>query len=618
MGRGVIAGLPHHGLALWVLAAVVGALVPMPTVLVDLLLALSLAGSTALVVASLGARRSDDFLGFPTLLLLVTLTRLSLNVTTTRLILTEGDAGRVVDAFASLVIGGDLIVGAAMFAILTVVQLAVVARGAERIAEVAARFALDGLPGHQAAIDADVRAGALTPAEAARRRARLLDRSSFHGAMDGAVRFARNDAVAALFITAINLVGGTAAGVARGGLGLGEALDRYGRLTIGDGLATQVPSLLVSLAAAVLVARVDREAPERRSRPPAPAVLAAPAGLLLALSLAPGMPRGVFAAAAVGLGIGAVMLARARRAQAAPAGRRIVVRFAGRSAEALRAMEQPLVEVRRRCAETLGIEVPEIVATAAREPDAPPLEVRLGARLLAVPEGMSEKSGENEVIRAVFRAVMRDAEALVDLQSLEAAVEAARAHHPAAVREALRAVGPAELLALVRGLLRERVPVPPTPALLEAVAAEPCLRQPGERARWLGALRERLAGWFVRDVVTGEARLGPIAWVRPRPDAEAALLARAGTCDGEVQLRLSAAERRAWWSRVLAGREGPPPVLVCSPRARPAFAALLSRGGPHVAVLSTAELQAVDLAVAGEAGGAAARWFDAPDEPAAP
>ncbi len=614
-GRGVLAGLPQQGLALWVLAAVVGALVPMPTPLVDLLLALSLAGSTALLVASLGARRGADLLGFPTLLLLVTLSRLSLNVTTTRLILTDGDAGRVVDAFASLVIRGDLIVGAAMFAILTVVQLVVVARGAERIAEVAARFALDGLPGHQAAIDADLRAGALTPAQAARRRARLLDRSSFHGAMDGAVRFTRNDAVAALFITGINLVGGTAAGVVRGGLGLGEALERYGRLTIGDGLATQVPSLLVSLAAAVLVARVDREEPAVRRQAPSPAVLAAPAALLGALALLPGMPRGAFLVAALGLGAGAVVLARGRGAPAAPRERRIVVRVAWRGPAELRALQRPLSEVRRRCAGALGIEVPEIVAVAADGPGAPALEVRFGARVMPVPEDMAHETSEQATALAVFLAVMRDAEALIDLQGLEAAVEAARAHHPAAAREAMRAVGPADLLALVRGLLRERVPVPGMPALLEAVAAEPCLRQPGERARWLGALRERLAGWFVRDVVTGQARLGPVTWARPRPDAEAALLERVMLVDGEVRLRLSPVERRAWRSRVLAGHEGAPPLLVCSPRARPAFAALLARGAPHVPVLSAGELQAADLAVPGDPDGPAAEWFDAPGEP---
>lgn len=620
LGRGVLAGLPAYGPALWVLAAVVGALVPMPALLVDFLLTLSLAGSMALLVASLAARRSAELLGFPTLLLLVTLSRLSLNVSTTRLILTEGDAGRVVDAFATLVIGRDLIVGAVVFAIFAVVQLVVVARGAERSAEVAARFALDGLPGHQAAIEADLRAGALTPAEAARRRARLLDRSSFYGSMDGAVRFTRNDAIAALIITAINLVGGTAAGVVRGGLGLGEALARYGRLTIGDGLATQVPALLVGLAAAVLVARVDREEPAaRRGGWPAPGVLAAPAGLLALLSLAPGMPRAAFAITAAGLGAAALGLARARGGPAAPAGRRICVYLPGHAPEDIRALQVPLAELRRRCAATLGVEVPEIVAAAAREPGAP-LEVRLGERLLTVPEDMLEETAgpasAEAVVVAVFRAVMRHAELLLDLQAVEAAVEAARVHQPAVVREALRAVGPADLLELARGLLRERVPLPGFPALLEAVAAEPCLRQASERGRWSTAVRERLAGFWVRDVVAAHARLGPLVWARPRADAEATLLAAAVVGEAGVRLKLSAAERRAWRSRALAGREGgPPPVVVCSPRARPVFAALLARGAPHVPVLSAAELQAVDLPVPGEPGGPAAEWFDAPAEP---
>jgi len=185
-------------------------LVPLPSAVVDLLLSLSLAASVLLLVASLAVRRSVDFLSFPALLLLVTLSRLALNVATTRLILSQGDAGRVIDAFAGLVVRGDLLVGAVMFAVITAVQFLVIARGSERVAEVAARFALDGLPGQQAAIDADLKAGAISAEEAARRRSALLLRSDFHGAMDGAVRFVRGDAIAGLAITIINLAGGVA------------------------------------------------------------------------------------------------------------------------------------------------------------------------------------------------------------------------------------------------------------------------------------------------------------------------------------------------------------------------------------------------------------------------
>lgn len=612
-GRRLGAGASGLGVVAWVLGAIACALVPVPRGLVDVLLVSSLAASAALLVASVTARRSVDLLWFPPLLLVATLSRLALNLTTTRMILAEADAGRVVDAFATLVIRGDLMVGAAMFAAVTVVQFVVIARGTERIAEVAARLALDGLPGHQAAIDADLRAGALSPAEAAERRARLRERTNLCGSMDGASRYVRGDAVAGLLLVAINLVVGTGVGMARG-LAAPEALGLYGRLTIGDGLASQVPALVASLAAALLVARVEREEPAGAAAEPiSPAVLAAPAGLLALLAVAPGMPGLAFGAGALGLLAGALGLAR--RGGRAEEERRICVYLQGHDPGDIAALRRPLAALRGRCAAGLGVDVPEIVALPAGRAEAPALEVRLAGRVLAVQEDMPH--GADATLVAVYRAVMQGAEALVDLEGLTAAIEATRARRPAAVREALKVVGPAELLELVRGLLRARVPVPGLGLVLEAVAAEPLLRRLEERGRWVAALRERLAGCWVREVVAAHARVG-LRWVRPRPDAEAALIDRVVAGEGPMALRLSGLARRAWLSRVLAGwEEGEaPPLVVCSPRSLPAFSLLLARSCPHVTVLSTGELQAVELPVPGEPGGPATSWFDAPGETA--
>jgi type III secretion protein V len=573
----------------------------------------------------------------------MTLTRMALNVTTTRLILSDADAGEVIAAFATLVIQGDLLVGAVVFAIVTVVQFVVVARGGERIAEVAARFALDGLPGHQAAIEADLRTGAISPAEASRLRARLRERSNFYGAMDGAAKFIRGDAILGLVLTSINVVGGLAVGL-RDGLGLGASLELYGRLAIGDGLLAQVPALLVGLAGALLIARVDREEPAtRRATWWTPGVVAAPAGLLAGLALAPGMPAVAFLTTAAGL----AALAWGLRGRAPE--RRIVVCLSGHDARDIQALQRPLAELRRRCAGALGIEVPPIVAAAG-----PAFAVRLGELALAGPEDLPAPArplsvlpdprerggGESQddssdrvdrswssghvatdrIVMATFRAVMRGAEALVDLRTIAAALEQARGREPAVTREALAAVGPADLLALVRGLLRERVPLPPFTALLEAVASEPLLRQASERGRWLEALRERLAPQWVREVVAAHARLGPVTWARPVADAEAALLSRAVHGERGLRLALDGRARQAWRSRVTLqnvvasgeAEERPPPIVVCSPRARPVFALLLGRGAPHVTVLSTAELQEVDLPLPGEPDGPAARWFEAP------
>lgn len=623
--RLAFAGWPRLVPAAWVCAMLACMLVPLPTVAVDLLLSLSLAAAVLLLVASLAVRRSAEFLSFPALLLLVTLSRLALNVATTRLILSQADAGRVVDAFAGLVVRGDIVVGAVMFAVITAVQFLVIARGSERVAEVAARFALDGLPGQQAAIDADLRAGAISAEEASRRRSGVLERSSFYGAMDGAARFVRGDAIAGLAITAINLIGGVMVGALRHGLSVGDSLELYGRLTVGDGLLTQIPALLVSLAAGVLVTRVDRQVGARAQVLAwlEPAMLAIPAALLVGLALVPGMPRLAFLATALGLVCGGLWLAVRREAGPIeePAAQ-IVVRLAGASPEALRALRPPLLALRERCMVALGIDLPAIVAVAAGHGEGS--EVRLGARVLAglapddlrdptgtsehVPGDMSGEMSADAVVVACFRAIMGQAEALLDLQQLEGLIERARTGHPAVVREALRVLTPPELLGLCRGLLRERLPLPPLPALLEVVATEPRLRVASERSRWGELLREQLAGLWLRDLVRAHARLGPVRWVRPQPDAEAELLARTRSGEGGLALTLAPGERASWLAD-LRGEHPEPPMLVTSPGARPAFAALVLRSAPHVAVVSTAELLAVDLPLPGEPGGPATRWW---------
>jgi type III secretion protein V len=625
--RHALAGWPRLVPALWVCAMLACMLVPLPTGAVDLLLSLSLAASVLLLVASLAVRRSAEFLAFPALLLLVTLSRLALNVATTRLILSQADAGRVIDAFAGLVVRGDILVGAVMFAVITAVQFLVIARGSERVAEVAARFALDGLPGQQAGIEADMRAGAISAEEAARRRDALLERSRFYGAMDGAARFVRGDAIAGLAITAINLLGGVAVGSLRHGMSVVDSLELYGRLTVGDGLLAQIPALLVSLAAGVLVTRVDREA---GARTPVfawlePAMLAIPAALLVGLALVPGMPRLAFVATALGLVCAGLWLATRRGPPPAEPSAQIVVRIAGASRELLRTLAPPLQALRERCAAALGIELPAVAAEAAGPGE--PSEVRLGARVLAgldaddlrdrtgssehVPEDMSGGTAPisvDAVVVACFRAIMGQAEALFDLQQLEAGLERARARHPAAVREALKVAGPPELLALCRGLLRERLPLPPLPALLEAVAGEPRLRGAGDRSQRVEVLREQLAGLWLRDLVAAHARLGVVRWVRPQPDAEAELLERARVGEGGLRLALRPGERAAWLTG-LRGGHGEPPLVVTSPAARAAFAALVQRSAPHVAVVSTAELLAVDLPLPGEPGGPTTRWW---------
>ena len=230
-------------------------LLPVPPGVLDFLLVINISLSVTVLLLTLFTKDVLEFSAFPTLLLLLTLFRLGLNLSSTKLILGQGDAGQVIQAFAGFVTGDSYIVGAVVFVIIIIIQLVVITSGATRVAEVGARFTLDAMPGKQMAIDADLNAGMIQEEEARRRRLNLQREADFYGAMDGSSKFVKGDAMAGIIITLINLVGGVAIFVGQKGLSFGEAIDRFGRLTIGDGLVSQVPAVLVSVAAGILVTR---------------------------------------------------------------------------------------------------------------------------------------------------------------------------------------------------------------------------------------------------------------------------------------------------------------------------------------------------------------------------
>ena len=242
-----------------VVLVVVMMIVPLPPFLLDLLITLNISSALMIVVATLYVPRALDFSAFPSLLLLTTLFRLAINVSVTRLILLHGDAGHVVTAFGNFVVGGNVVVGLVVFLILVVIQFVVITNGAGRVAEVAARFTLDAMPGKQMAIDADLNAGQITDEEARRRRAEISEEADFYGAMDGASKFVKGDAIAGILITLINLVGGIVIGVMQQGLPFGEAAHKFSLLTVGDGLVAQIPALLISIATGILVTRSASE-----------------------------------------------------------------------------------------------------------------------------------------------------------------------------------------------------------------------------------------------------------------------------------------------------------------------------------------------------------------------
>ena len=287
------------GLALGIIALLAVLVVPLPTVLLDFGLAISITASVLVLMVAILLQRPLDFTSFPTLLLITTLLRLSLNVATTRLILSHGHegpgaAGHVVQAFGGFLMGGDVVIGVILFAILLIVNFMVITKGSGRIAEVAARFSLDAMPGKQMAIDADLSSGMIPEAVARRRRKELEEESGFYGAMDGAAKFVRGDAIAGLLITVINIVGGLAIGLLRHGMPLADAAGTFTTLTVGDGLVSQIPALLVSTAAGIVVTKggIDGAADVALVRQLAgsPKPLALAAGAAAVVALLPGIP----------------------------------------------------------------------------------------------------------------------------------------------------------------------------------------------------------------------------------------------------------------------------------------------------------------------------------------
>jgi len=240
-------------------AAVIGVVammvVPLPSVVLDLLLSVNIAAGVLILLSSLNARRVLDLASFPSILLLATLFRLGLNVSTTRQILGSGSAGSVITSFGQSVVGGSLVVGLVVFFILVIIQFVVITNGSSRVSEVAARFTLDAMPGKQMAIDADLNAGLISDVDARQRRSEIAREADFFGAMDGASKFVKGDAIAGLIITAVNLLGGLAIGTTTMGLSAGDAIGRFAMLTIGDGLVSQIPALLISIAAGIIVTR---------------------------------------------------------------------------------------------------------------------------------------------------------------------------------------------------------------------------------------------------------------------------------------------------------------------------------------------------------------------------
>jgi flagellar biosynthesis protein FlhA len=376
-------------LAFGILTILVVLILPLPSLVLDLFLAISITLSILILMTSLFIQAPLEFSSFPTILLISTMLRLSLNMASTRLILSRGHegtaaAGHVIEAFGNFVMGGNFVIGIIVFAILVIVNFVVITKGSGRIAEVAARFHLDAMPGKQMAIDADLSAGLIDEKVAKERRKALEDESGFFGAMDGASKFVRGDAVAGLLVVFINIIGGIIIGVAQQGLGFGEAARTYTVLTVGDGLVTQVPALIVSTAAGLLVSKAgvsgaaDKALMKQLSG--YPQALGMSAGVMLVLALLPGIPMVPFLA----LGGGAAALAWKARTH-----KRVT-----KAAEAAAAAPA--------AAAGAGAAAEEPIATALKIDD---LKIELGYALLPLVNGPDGTDRLTEQIKALRRSL---------------------------------------------------------------------------------------------------------------------------------------------------------------------------------------------------------------------
>ena len=315
----------HIDVAMVVLILVVPALmiIPLPTPLVDTLIGANLTLSFMMLMMAMYVKSPLEFSSFPTMLLFTTLFRVGLNITTTRLILLQADAGEIIFTFGEFATGSNFVVGAVVFLILTIVQFLVIAKGAERVAEVGARFTLDAMPGKQMSIDADLRAGVIDMDEAQRRRNDVQMESKMYGAMDGAMKFVKGDSIAGMIVAVVNIVGGTVIGITQHGISAGEALEIYGILTIGDGLVSQIPSLIIAISAGILITRSGDTQEDVGAQIGGqffaqPKALLMAGGLIFLFALIPGFPKPqLFALAFAIAGLGYIL----DRIRSAPAPR---------------------------------------------------------------------------------------------------------------------------------------------------------------------------------------------------------------------------------------------------------------------------------------------------------
>ncbi len=580
-------------------------ILPIPTALADVLIAGNIGLAMLLMMVAIHISGPVEFSTLPSIILITTAFRLSLSITTSRMVLVQADAGEIIRTFGEFVIAGNVVVGLVVYLIITIVQFVVITKGSERVAEVAARFTLDALPGKQISIDTDLKNGDIDQKEARQRRRTLEKESQLYGAMDGAMKFVKGDAIASLVIIVVNLVGGMAIGCLQRGMSFSEAVHTYSLLAVGDGLIAQIPALLISLTAGVIVTRVTSEAGGNLGRDimsqltGEPRTLQISALVLAALAFVPGFPAAVFVTLAIVLGaVGWALAGRAKEkersfAAAARGAERAVheaaalkVSLGGSFANDLKPLNAAFDAMRLDLGTVLGIAVPRLLGSV--NDDLPPRSWRLDVN--GVPSGEGAGDRPEDVLPELRRILSRTAGQFVGIQETQGLLNGMEPGYADLVREATKAAAVTRLAEVLRRLLDEQVSVANLRAILEALA------EWGAREANTAVLAEHVRVALRRQIC--HALAGPdkvLAVVLIEAPLDEALRALVQTTPVGMQLVLDPAtsERLLATLRQIVAqgtREGGQPAVLASAELRRHLRASLNRQGTDMPVLTHGEL----------------------------
>lgn len=617
--------------ALWLPLAFVAfvalILVPMPPLALDIFIAFNLITSVLLLLSAIYVVKPLDFSTFPTVLLITTIFRIGIAISTTRMILTEAHAGQIVQQFGEMVAGGELVVGLVVFLIISIVQFIVISKGAERVAEVAARFSLDAMPGKQLSIDSDLRSGLLSKDEAKQKRRTLEMESKFNGSLDGAMKFVKGDAIAAIVIVMINLLGGLGVGMFSHGMSAGDALETYSILTIGDGLVSQLPAFFSALAAGLLVTRATDDEDGRDLAPAIaqqivgkPHVLMIAGGVAILLGIIPGFPTLVFlsiAAVLIGFGVwkhpligapvrerfgvitetqgqpvGQARLAAPEQTQIEPLQLRVGL---AADADDYRRLTDMLATSIVGIAAASGVPLPSMHVVA--DDTLPPNGWALSAQDAPLGHGVSEAEDVPRHIDLLVQHLLRrNLSVFLGLQEVTDMLNRLGDVAPEVVKEAVRAVPTGKIAEILRLLADEGVPLRNLGTIVEAVA------DVSQYEREAVPMAERIRIATRRHVIAPLCDNGRFRVLMVGPEVENAIRETLTEVDGQMRLAINPLQMRAMIALLddQCTQTGAHVILTSQDLRRP-LRLMIAADLPDISVVAFNELNpAVPLDIVGE------------------